>query len=517
MAILKPGFRPGFRGRSVPAAWCRRAHYLASELERDGVVLQSLDRCDLTAEQAVEALGGPHVAYHEIILAPSIHECATIRGRQQDGPRGAALEAGHRVAKAYAKGRPYVLAMHEGDGRFHFHLAVAGPMGKEALGPHGQVQKQWTREIFGDEPRIVDWEAHGRFLEVKNRLQECIREQRRNDQARRSALRNLPPSQKGQKARPFEVKARQLIERRFSLEVAALSARYEARGTLGGHRHLAELQQASHRRTGALHRLDRRVSSRVLQSVGRHSERVLGTASRTAERGIRIGGGIGRMASNVGLRVLGVPRPLRAGARAVLAVAQESTITALRLSVEMARTAGRSGLHVAQAAITLGAGLLAAPVTAGGSLKAAGKEAGKDLLGAGREVGAGVLRSAVEAGSGTARAIAAGGQELLPRELRAAAQFTFISAQTAMGATKDLVTLSPVSLGQTLVGGAMGAGRAVFFATGLHASLPEPLRRAFQLAGWIPMAGALVKATQLATEVIHTAHNAASRGMEIER
>jgi hypothetical protein len=129
MAIIKPGFRPGFRGRSAPAAWSRRAHYLASELERDGVVLQSLDRCDLTAEQAVEALGGPHVAYHEIILAPSIHECAMIRGRQQDGPRGAALEAGHRVAKAYAKGRPYVLAMHEGDGRFHFHLAVAGPMG----------------------------------------------------------------------------------------------------------------------------------------------------------------------------------------------------------------------------------------------------------------------------------------------------------------------------------------------------------------------------------------------------
>lgn len=517
MAIIKPGFTPGFRGRQEAASWNRRAHYLASEHGREGVVFQGVDRRDLSPEQAVAALGGPQVAYHEVVVAPSSPECDTIRGRRPEAPREAALASGHRVAKAYAHGRPYVLAMHEQDGRFHFHLAVQGSMERDALGPRGRVQKQWTRELFGDEPRIVDWEAHRRFLELKERLQACIRDQRQNQEDRYKALRQVPASRKPEKARPFETRACELVERRYRLEVEALTARYQARGTLGGPRHLAELQQAAHRRTGALRRLDRRVSSRVLQQVGRASEAGLWTASRAAEHGVRVAGGLARMATSMGLRALGVPRPLRTGARAAVAVAQEASITAFRLAVEMAQTAGRSGLHVFQAAVTFGAGILAAPATAGGSMKAAGKEASKDLLGAGRELGAGALRSAAEAGGGAARAFVAGGQEFLPRELRAMAQFTFVSTRTAIGATKDIATLSPLSLGQTLVGGALGAGRAVFSASGLQASLPEPLRRAFQLAGWVPVAGALVRATQLATEVIHTAQSAASRGMEINR
>ena len=35
MAIIKPGFRPGFRGRTSPPSLGRRAYYLATKQDRD--------------------------------------------------------------------------------------------------------------------------------------------------------------------------------------------------------------------------------------------------------------------------------------------------------------------------------------------------------------------------------------------------------------------------------------------------------------------------------------------------
>lgn len=204
MPIIKAGFSPGFRGRTTAPACNRRMHYLAAEHDRDSARLLGTEGQELTPNQAAEVLGGPQASYHEIIVAPSGAECAAIRGRCLEDPDRAVREAGDRLAKAYAKGRPYVLAIHEQDGRFHYHLAVAGPMPERALGRHGQMQKTWDREIQGDEPRIQDWAAHRRFQQERAHLQELIRAQKENENARREAVKRAAPERKAEAALPFE-------------------------------------------------------------------------------------------------------------------------------------------------------------------------------------------------------------------------------------------------------------------------------------------------------------------------
>lgn len=212
MPIIKRGFRMGFRGRQKPSEWGRRAHYLASEHGREGVVLEGESERELTIEQAIEALGGPKAEYHEIIIAPSLAECEAIRKRKPEDPRREAMKAGHRIARSYAMGRPYLLSMHEQDGRFHFHLNFRGSENPEGLGRRGHIQRAWDEEFRGVAPRIQDWEAHQRFLNLKSQLQQVRVEQRENEQRRRNSIRAAPANRKIEIARPFERNARELVE-----------------------------------------------------------------------------------------------------------------------------------------------------------------------------------------------------------------------------------------------------------------------------------------------------------------
>lgn len=517
MAIIKPGFTEGFRGRTQAPTWNRRAHYLAREEGRDSVRLLGMAGQGIEPAQAIEVMGGPHGTYHEIIVAPSTQECDTIRARCPEDPHRAAAEAGIRIAKAYAQGRPFVMAIHEQDGRFHFHVAVAGPMPGRALGKHGQIQKAWDREIFGDEPRIQDWSAHLRFKAEKARLQQVIRDQKTNDLQRREAVKRATPDRKGEAARPFERKARELIERRYTIELNALQARYEARGALGSPRHQAELEQAGHRRTGSLRRLEGREMAREIGSVKAHLGRAVNTVGRVAQQGTRVVGSLGRAAIDRAMKEMGVPAPVRAVTRSGLVLGQEVLQTALRASQEAAKAAAQSSVHLAQASMKLGIGLVTALPTGGASLKAAGKEASQDLAKAGKELGQGLVQAGVEVGKGTARAAAAGAQELLPQEIRLALSAAATVTKTTFGVVKDAATLSPLSLGKSLAGGAMDVGKTAASAAGVGTSLPEPLRRAFQVAGWIPVVGIAAKAAEVAAKTAQTAVSAASRGMEIDR
>lgn len=516
-AMIKPGHRPGFRGRMSPPSMSRRSHYLAAQQGRDSARLLGMEGREFTPAQAIEAMGGKSAQYHEIIVAPSEAECWTIRGRNLSDPPRAAEEVGQRLAKAYAKGRPYLLAIHEQDGRFHFHIVVKGAMSEQALGRHGLVQKEWDREIFGDEPRIQDWEAHQRFKAEKVRLQEVIREQKENERQRREAVKRAEPGRKAEAARPFERKARLLIERRCLTELATLRARYESRGMLGSPRHKAELEQVEHRRTGALRRLEKRETSRELGAAKARLGRAVDQGGRVVQRGARVAGRVGRMALDKAMKELGVPAPLRKVSRAGLVLAQEATQATLRASMEAAKAAARSGIHVGQASVKLATGLVAALPTAGASLKVAGNEAGRDLIQAGKEAGHGAARTGAELGKGAGRALAAGSRELLPQEVQAGVQMAATTARTAAGATKDLVTLSPLSLGRTLAGGATDLGATAARNAGLTAKLPEPVRRALQVIGWLPIVGSVSKVAEVAAETTQTVANAASRGVEVER
>jgi hypothetical protein len=517
MAIIKPGFRPGFRGRTSPPSLGRRAHYLAAQQGRDSARLLGVEGKDLTPAQAIEAMGGRSASYHEVIVSPSESECRTILGRNPSNPSRTPEESGHRLARAYANGRPYLLAIHEQDGRFHFHIAVRGAMSGQALGRHGSMQKHWDRELFGDEPRIQDWEAHKRFLEEKAHLQEIIRGQKENERQRWEAVKRAEPGRKAEAARPFERKARLFIERRCLTELASLRARYESRGMLGSPRHKAELEQVEHRRTGALRRLEKRETSRELGAAKARLGRAVDQGSRVAQRGTRVAGRVSRQVLDQTMKGLGVPTPVRKVTRAGLVLAQEAAQASLRASMEAAKAAARSGVHVGQASVKLAAGLAAALPTAGASLKVAGKEAGQDLAQAGKEAGRGAARTGAELGKGASRALAASGQELLPQEIQTGVQMAATTARTAVGAAKDLVTLSPLSLGRTLAGGATDLGATAARSAGMAAKLPEPLRRVLQMIGCVPVVGTVSKVAAVAAETTKTVANAASRGVEVER
>jgi len=515
MPIIKPGFSPGFRGRTLPPACNRRMYYLASQQERDSARLLGPQGQELSAVEAIEVLGGSSAAYHEIIVAPSAQECAAIRARCPSNPDSAIREASSRIAKAYAMGRPYVIGIHEQDGRFHFHLAVAGPMSERALGRHGQVQKTWNLEFLGDEPRIQDWAAHRRYKEDLARLQAILRDQKENEQQRREAVKRAAPGRKAEAAMPYERRARNLVERRYQVEIRAIQARYEARGTLGSHRHNAEMEQAEHRRTGSIRRLERRETTRQLGAAKARVGRAVDMGGRVAQKATRVAGRISGTAMDLAMKGLGVPRPLRRAARAGLVLAQEVAQTTLRAAQETAKAATRSSLHLAQASLKLGAGLVAALPTGGASLAASGKEASQDLAQAAKELGHGMFRSGAALGQGAGRAAMAGGQEVLPQEIRTAAGIVIVAGRTAANAAKDILTLSPISLGKTVAGGVLDFGKTTAHGTGVASTLPEPLRRAFQIAGWIPVVGITAKAAQLATETAQTIVNAASRGMEV--
>ncbi len=517
MAIIKPGFRPGFRGRTSPPSMARRAHYLAAQQGRDSARLLGLGGQEISPTQGIEAMGGKSAQYHEVIVAPSKAECLTILGRNPSGPSRAAMDAGQRLIRAYANGKPYLLAIHEQDGRFHFHIVVRGAMPERALGRHGMVQKHWDREIFGDEPRIQDWDAHQRFQAEKIRLREIIRGQKENEHQRREALRHAAPGLKTEAARPFECKARLFIEQRFFTEVAALRARYESRGMLGSPRHQAELEQVEHRRMGGIRRLEKRETAREIGVAKARLGQAVDTGGRTIQKTTRSGGRAARQAVDMGLKSLGVSRPVRKLTGATLVLAQETVQTALRAAQEAAKAAARSSVHVAQAPVKLGVGLVAALPTAGASLKAAGKEAGQDLAQAGKELGQGVFRTGVAVGQGAAGATVATVQQLIPSGLGLAGRAASVTARTTAGAAKDVLTLSPLSLGQTLAGGALDLGKTAACAAGTNASLPEPLRWAFQVAGWVPVVGIAAKAAQVTTETAQAIHNATCRGPEVDR
>jgi len=454
MAVDKPGFTPGFRGRQQAAGLGRRAFYLVAEHDRDSARLLDAEGRVLTAQEAIALMGGPQAEYHEVILAPSEAECRHIEARNPGNRQQAIEEAGLRVIQAQANGRNHFLAIHEQDGRFHFHLVIAGPMPEQTLGRYGSVQKQWKRELLGDEPRIQDWEAHRRFKELRAQLQSVIEEQRDLARQRREALREADPDRKREAARPFDQRALELLESRHALELAAVHARYEARGSLGTPRHHAEVEQAEHRHTTAQRSLDRRMQGRALpdRSQGR------GSAERALAHGAE------RLAMGAAEQALGsdrMPEPMRKGTRISLALAAGAVESAIRTQI------GSRSLDLS-------------PVVTPSRLP-------------GLQV-ARVLTQALPEHD-TGRALGS-------------------LARTALKAAQDLAT-NPPKIVATLIHG--GVDLLLSATQKMGQPLPEPLRKAFEAAGWVPAVGVAAKVLQKGVEIASPRTPSSSPHMELER
>ncbi len=482
MVIVKEGWKKGFRGRQQPARADRRMHYLASEHGRDSACLLSVEGKALSVEEAITAIGGKTATYHEVILAGSDSECETLRQRNPEDQQGAIRESGLRLAHDYAHGRPFVLAIHEGDGRFHFHIAVAGASKGQTMGRDGTLQQVWDREYFGDEPRILDWDSHKRFLTIKAQVRQVIQRQQENHRSRRDAIRRADPGRKTEVARPFEAKSRELIEQRYILEIAALDARYQARSSLDGPRHRSEKERVEHRRTGALHRLDRRESERRMRAIGMSLDQGIQMGGRQVGRTIGAVGQVTKVGVDSAMREFGVPRPLRATARITITLATEASRVALQTTMEAAKAAIQVSLRLTRGVSTLALGALAAPVTGGASLAMALPAARAELTAAGREASKGLAR----AGSG----LVGSGQQ----------------AANAMG--REILPFEASEMADLARG---NAGRQ--FAR----HLPESLRRAMQLARILPSGSPLAVAVRLATETARAAQEASRPHLEVDR
>jgi len=454
MAMDKPGFTPGFRGRKQAASVGRRAFYLVAEHDRDSARLLDAEGRALTAQEAIALMGAPDAEYHEVILAPSEAECRAIEARNPGNRQQAIEEAGLRLIGVQANGRKHFLAIHEQAGRFHFHLVIAGSMPERTLGRYGSLQKQWKRELLGDEPRIQDWEAHRRFKELRTQLQVVIEEQRGLTRQRREVLRWADPERKREVAHPFDQRAFALLEARHALELAAVHARYEARGSLGTPRHQAEVEQAEHRHTTAQRSLDRLIQGHALpsRSQGR------GAAERALAHGAE------RLATNAAEQALGtdrLPVPLRKSIHISLALAAGAVESAIRTQI------GSRSLD------------LSAAVTPS---RLPGLQAARVLTQALPEHDTG----------------------------RALGSLT----RSALKAAQDLAT-NPPKIVATLVHG--GVDLLLSATQKMGQPLPEPLQKAFEAAGWVPGIGVAAKVLQKGVEIASPRTPSTTPHMELER
>jgi len=264
MAILKPGFTPGARGRTSKATWGRRTAYLANEHDRDKAILFGRDEEDvrpITRAECIHALGGKNADYRETIVALSENECRALEERARGDKEIAQRSAAHGIGERLAEGNPYVVALHEEANRWHLHVAVKGQERTDLYGPRGEAQKAFEDYWRSTRPRlrVTDWEAYGRAKGLQAEVRKlgvdlwCL--EREQFEAVRDA-KGAPA--KLSMALQFQVKERALILHRHGLEKRAIEERHTSVGTLGSWEQKVELERAQIRRAGAENRLQRR-------------------------------------------------------------------------------------------------------------------------------------------------------------------------------------------------------------------------------------------------------------------
>jgi hypothetical protein len=184
---------------------------------------------------------------------------------------------------------------------------------------------------------------------------ELLKEQRENDRMRYEALRRTSPVLQPAVARPFEVRARELIERRYDLETRAIGARYAARNDTGSPRCMAEMERADHRRTGALRRLEQRERTRELRALGIHQGRTGALRERGTPGQTRSVESAARRATDQTMKELGLPWPARAEAQLALALGAEALLSLQRALAQHPSQAREGSAPGPQPAGALGA------------------------------------------------------------------------------------------------------------------------------------------------------------------
>lgn len=551
MAMCKA---PRHRGGHPPPAG-RLCQYLVAEEQREQVWAENGQGREIDAEAMVANLGGYRAQHWHGIVAPSAEECRSLidrYGSLEAGARRHAQTIGAEIALQARCPRPNVAIHlerdHQGNPRFHFHYVGMGPCPSCMFGERGFLQRAWNHAWIADRKPIQDWDAHRRFLDLRGKLRNVVREQRDLARTRQGELRGTSNHREKQsirdRHRPEEVR---LIHDRHHLERAACDARYQARRDVDSPSHRAESQGIDARREAALGRLSARGQSRHrLGQLAYRLGRALSAAKRVTKQVLnhRLPLSLERQAHRlVGHSMERQPRAFRVVARRSVQVSSESfrlvrqvmhraiqTLTKIgrelmkagaKLIHLGAKVAGREAVRASKVTLQVSLGVVAAIPTLGGSLKAAGKETlkdageaarnlGRDGMEGGRIVGKHATRSAIHAGeaalsvAGDAlRSAGTLGLSALPRPLRHGFQATKEASRAALLTSKDLLCLdlygAAVNAAEGTFKAATAASRSVF---PIH-ELPTLVRIPFKAAEMVPLIGLPVKVVHFAAKALH--------------
>lgn len=269
--IIKPEFIRGNRGREAQMSWKEAVTYNGnsrSEKGREESIILDRGGQEITADQALEALGGEEARYTAAIINLSDEERAFWE--EKCGGRREAQEAIGR-AVFIRTGENGVAFIHDhGDKGWHLHVAFEGHP-QRLFKAHGRIQAALDREeevLRGESgSRIQDWGMHREHLAKREKIKVLRAQRRELDNARFRALKDAKtPEEKAEIRDRFQGHELRLIETIRLTEIESANLRYRSRGTEGNHAHLVEIERIEKAAALSVTRMDTRSAKEDLRA-----------------------------------------------------------------------------------------------------------------------------------------------------------------------------------------------------------------------------------------------------------
>lgn len=259
--ISAPSAKSQIRGRKGMASLDRKAHYLASEHERESCAMYGQDGQEITPAEAIERMGGKQAAYVEIVSDASVLETKALLARHPDRePRDVMRDHFVRQHARLDKSGNGIVALHqEKDGSWHAHLLLPGERDsyKRLDGPHGLAKKAWSEAWRQEQDRrTIDHQERLRGEKIQTEMEE-LRKEIKAHQKSGKRIYTEPDQEKRLSLREtFSNRSAELEQRLHEATVRRASARFRSRGQEGGLEHLVELSDERDRHVAATRRIE---------------------------------------------------------------------------------------------------------------------------------------------------------------------------------------------------------------------------------------------------------------------
>ena len=553
--MLKPGFTKGAHGRKAKASWGRRNRYLASEQGREGVWLYGRDEGgvrELSRSESLAELGGKNAQYRETIIAFSETECRALEERALGDKLEAQRLAAQGMGERLAGDKPFVVAVHEEQGRWHLHVAVMDEERPRLYGPRGEAQKAFDDFWRASSPRtrILDWDAHLRSKALQGDLKNISQQLQQVERTRLEVLRRTHGAlEKQAVSREFDGQSRALIGQRFRTEWELVDARHQARGTRGGWEQKVECERVDIRRIGQENRIQRREEHLQARVDGRENPALAAARRmdkplakgreaiiRGTQRATSLAEGVATKAVDAALRQAGMPREARLVARYAIRITAAAALATSRMAAQVLRSSTRmvresapavahQACHAAKITTRMSEGIFPALPTGGASVTASSKvsarglvSTGKDLAKDGGEVLKGSSQEVVKMAGNALNSAGSLGVDLLPRPAAQAVGTAIEAGKTVANTATHALSLDLVGAASSLLQGTAKAAEKAVGAVIQAKSLPAPIHLVSNVLEMIPVAGSVLTVARKSAELaLGAAHASQGLTKEVER